>query len=164
MKKLNLNFIAGRSDIMNKVITPVVDKKQKKNQLKEDKKVAEIKNYITNRIVENTIFNLIVYQKANNISNYNKDYLKKIDNFNYVITLVDNKIQIENELGELDELIMKISEKYEVYLSAVDKVKTVIFLRDKIIETFKNTFKDFSSYFEADKDKVSLHISAKSIK
>lgn len=164
MKKLNLNFIAGRSDIMNKVITPVVDKKQKKNQLKEDKKVAKIKNYITNRIVENTIFNLIVYQKSNNISNYNKDYLKKIDNFNYVITLVDNKIQIENELGELDELIMKISEKYEVYLSAVDKLKTVIFLRDKIIETFKNTFKDFSSYFEADKDKVSLHISAKSIK
>ena len=164
MKKLNLNFIAGRSDIMNKVITPVVDKKQKKNQLKEDKKVAKIKNYITNRIVDNTIFNLIVYQKANNISNYNKDYLKKIDNFNYVITLVDNKIQIENELGELDELIMKISEKYEVYLSAVDKLKTVIFLRDKIIETFKNTFKDFSSYFEADKDKVSLYISAKSIK
>ena len=164
MKKLNLNFIAGRSDIMNKVITPVVDKKQKKNQLKEDKKVAKIKNYITERIVENTIFNLIVYQKSNNISNYNKDYLKKIDNFNYVITLVDNKIQIENELGELDELIMKISEKYEVYLSAVDKLKTVIFLRDKIIETFKNTFKDFSSYFEADKDKVSLHISAKSIK
>ena len=164
MKKLNLNFIAGRSDIMNKVITPVVDKKQKKNQLKEDKKVAKIKSYITNRIVDNTIFNLIVYQKANNISNYNKDYLKKIDNFNYVITLVDNKIQIENELGELDELIMTISEKYEVYLSAVDKLKTVIFLRDKIIETFKNTFKDFSSYFEADKDKVSLHISAKSIK
>ena len=164
MKKLNLNFIAGRSDIMNKVITPVVDKRQKKNQLKEDKKVAKIKEYITNRIIENTLFNLIVYQKSNNISNYNKDYLKHIDSFNYVITLVDNKIQIENELGELDELIMKISEKYEVYLSAVDKLKTVILLRDKIIDAFKNTFKDFSSYFEADKDKVSLHISAKHIK